>query len=167
MTPRQIEVLDLVRELGDHGLTPTVRQIGERVGISSPSGVQRVLDALVREGRLERTPGTPRSLRVAGRPDLRLASTNALRAELARRGETLEALSTAEPRAYGGRASCAADTCGAAVQRGHLFCRTHWFRLPARLREDILAAFARRDTARYQELVAQARDIADGCGGAL
>lgn len=167
MTPLQLQVLDYVRELSDGGISPSVRQIAARIGAKSPSTAQRVIEGLVRDGHLARRPGSTRSLRLADQPDLRRATSDALRAELARRGETTEALRVPEARAYGRRISCAADTCGIAVQRGHLFCRTHWFALPDDLRAGILGAFRARDTARYQQLVGQARDIADGCTGVI
>lgn len=168
MTPRQLEVFEFFRECQLRGgVTPTRRELQRRFQLASLSSIQRLIDALVASGHLVREPGKSRGLRVADMPDLRLAPTDALRAELARRGETLDALRAPSRLAYGRKPACAADTCGAEVPFGHLFCRPHWFALPRDLREALKQANARGDRERYQELLFQARDIADGCPGVM
>ena len=168
MTPQQLKALDFFRECQLRGgVTPTVRELARCLSLASTSSAQRLVDRLVASGHLLREPNKARGLRVAEMPDLRLAPTDALRAELARRGETLDALRAPARRAYGRKASCAADTCGAEVPFGHLFCRPHWFSLPRDLQEGLKQANARGDRDQYQELLVQARDIADGCAGPL
>lgn len=166
MTPRQLEALDYVRSLAEHGLSPTMQQIAQALGMASKSGAHRVVTSLVASGHLKRKPNRQQSLTLPDLPDLRSAPSDLLRAELARRGEALDQPAPIVG-GWRGRVTCAADTCGMTVPRGHLFCRRHWFKLPLQLRDDILRTHASRDRARYQELVAEARDIADACGGVL
>ena len=65
ITPRQRAVFDTVRELlAERGYPPTVREIGERLGIRSTNGVNDHLAALERRGYLERDWGVARGLRV-------------------------------------------------------------------------------------------------------
>lgn len=165
MTPHDLRALDCIRRsITVLGFAPTVRELADEIGIAL-SGTHRVIDRLVEAGKLRRTAARTRGLDLPGQPDLRIVDSQALRDELARRGETLDRLAGHAPLAYGRRAaSCAADCCQVEVRRGQLFCRTHWFALPRDLQDGIKQAFARRDTSRYQELVAEARDIAEGGG---
>jgi hypothetical protein len=168
MSPHQVQTLDFVRErIAGAGYCPTYREIAAEVG-TTPSYAHRLVAELVDAGKLRRRPGARRGLELADRADLRGVPSDALRDELARRGETLGALSR-EPRAYGRNPGCAADTCGAAVERGHLFCRTHWFALDRDLRDGLLTAHSRArrtrspaDASAYQALLTQARDAIDG-----
>lgn len=161
MTPLQLDVLDFTREMvAVAGVCPSIRELATRfnVGIASAQGA---IDALVEQGTLERVPGKHRSLRVPGSPDLRAVPTPVIAAELARRGVTLASLDPKAVMAVGQQVSCAADTCGRAVERGHLMCRTHWFGLPADLRERILRTNSARDRAGFERAVTQARDLID------
>lgn len=162
MTPGQLQVLDCVREMLTYEVSPSVREIADACEISVTQAHMRIA-ALVDCGALERGAGKVRNLKLVGVPDLRAVPTDAIRAELARRGVTLDALSTRTRPAIGREMTCAADTCGHVVQRGHLFCREHWFKLEPGLRHRILRAFADKDVSTYQRLVAQARDEIDGC----
>lgn len=163
MTPQQVATLDFARDrISETGYSPTVREVATHLRVST-SAAQSLVDALVDGGQLLRAPGRPRGLSLPG-VDLRLVGSSALRAELARRGETLEGLG-ARQIAYGTARTCAADTCGSQVRPGHLFCLEHWRALPVDLRFAILGAHRRRDREQLQSLVADARDIADGCGG--
>ena len=57
-------ILDYIEEFtAREGWPPTVREIGGRIGARSPSTVQRILDSLVKAGRLHRG-GAARQLRV-------------------------------------------------------------------------------------------------------
>jgi len=167
MTPQQQRTLDLVRLYSENGLALSYREIAQQMSLSSTSAVARLVDRLVASGHLTRSPGRARSLALAGCPDLSIATTSALRAELARRGEAERAPRAPERRATRGQPTCAADTCGTAVQRGHLFCYRHWSALPRELQSRIFAAHRAGDTKRYQQLVGEARDIADACRGVL
>ncbi|WRS29437.1 transcriptional repressor LexA [Actinomycetaceae bacterium MB13-C1-2] len=64
ITPRQSQILDVVQDnIEKYGYPPSVREIGERVGLASPSTVKHHLDALEKLGLLERVAGRPRALR--------------------------------------------------------------------------------------------------------
>lgn len=166
MTPSQLRVLDLVRErITGTGYAPTIREIVAVVG-GGVGGVHKIVDDLVAAGHLARSVGEVRGLRLVDMPNLRVVGTAALRAELARRGVTMEALMPRETKAvgrWGARSvTCAADTCGNAVRPGMLMCRTHWFALPRDLQDRIKQTFARRDVDAYQAAVTTARDLIDG-----
>lgn len=65
ISQRQQEILDLIRDtVADRGYPPSVREIGEAVGLSSPSTVHSHLSALVAGGYLRRDPSKPRAIEV-------------------------------------------------------------------------------------------------------
>lgn len=65
MTDRQQEVLDvLIEAIDKNGYPPSVREIADAVGLSSPSSAKHQLDALERKGYIRRTPGLPRALEI-------------------------------------------------------------------------------------------------------
>jgi SOS-response transcriptional repressor LexA len=69
LTPMQTEVLDAIRRFTRlEGYPPTVREIGESVGLTSPSTVHAHLTALIRKGHLHRDPTKPRTIIVTGEP---------------------------------------------------------------------------------------------------
>ncbi len=68
LTDRQREIYDYVtRYVDDHGYPPTVREIGEAVGLASPSTVHAHLANLERAGLIRRDPTKPRALELVGR----------------------------------------------------------------------------------------------------
>src|SRR5881409_886702 len=68
LTGRQQEIWDyLVEYVDQHGYPPTVREIGEQVGLASPSTVHAHLANLERAGLLRRDPTKPRALELIGR----------------------------------------------------------------------------------------------------
>jgi repressor LexA len=68
LSKRQQEIYDfVVRYAARHGYPPTVREIGEEVGLASPSTVHAHLANLERAGLLRRDPTKPRALEVVGR----------------------------------------------------------------------------------------------------
>src|SRR5215207_5651666 len=68
LTQRQQEIWNfLVEYVDSHGYPPTVREIGERVGLASPSTVHAHLANLERAGFLRRDPTKPRALELIGR----------------------------------------------------------------------------------------------------
>src|SRR5216117_3574239 len=74
LTGRQQEIWDfLVDYVDTHGYPPTVREIGEAVGLASPSTVHAHLANLERVGLLKRDPSKPRALDLIGH---RAASAN-------------------------------------------------------------------------------------------
>lgn len=65
MTKRQQQILDFIRsELNLRGYPPSVREIGEAVGLSSSSTVHSHLAALEAKGFIRRDPTKPRALEV-------------------------------------------------------------------------------------------------------
>lgn len=63
LTDRQQQIYDyLVEYVADRGYPPTVREIGERVGLASPSTVHAHLATLEREGFIKRDPTKPRAI---------------------------------------------------------------------------------------------------------
>jgi repressor LexA len=68
LTARQREIWSFVLDYSDrHGYPPTVREIGEAVGLASPSTVHAHLANLERAGLLRRDPTKPRALELVGR----------------------------------------------------------------------------------------------------
>jgi repressor LexA len=68
LTGRQQEIWTfLVGYVDRHGYPPTVREIGEAVGLASPSTVHAHLANLERAGLLRRDPTKPRALELTGR----------------------------------------------------------------------------------------------------
>ncbi|MGH3910531.1 MAG: transcriptional repressor LexA [Pseudonocardiaceae bacterium] len=65
LTPRQRRVLEVIRDwVGRLGYPPSVREIGEAVGLTSTSSVAHQLRALERKGYLRRDPNRPRAVGV-------------------------------------------------------------------------------------------------------
>ncbi|HWE80563.1 MAG TPA: transcriptional repressor LexA [Gaiellaceae bacterium] len=68
LTDRQQQIWNYLVEYVDrHGYPPTVREIGEEVGLASPSTVHAHLANLERAGLLRRDPTKPRALELLGR----------------------------------------------------------------------------------------------------
>jgi repressor LexA len=68
LTARQQEIWQFLVEYVDaHGYPPTVREIGDAVGLASPSTVHAHLANLERAGLLRRDPSKPRALELIGR----------------------------------------------------------------------------------------------------
>ncbi|MGO4603513.1 transcriptional repressor LexA [Terrabacter sp. 2YAF2] len=69
LTVRQRRVLEVIRNSVDRrGYPPSMREIGDAVGLASPSSVSHQLNALVAKGYLRRDPNRPRALEVVS-PD--------------------------------------------------------------------------------------------------
>jgi repressor LexA len=68
LTPRQAEILDLIRRhLAETGFPPTRAEIARRLGFRSANAAEEHLRALARKGAIELLPGTSRGIRlVAG-----------------------------------------------------------------------------------------------------
>jgi repressor LexA len=68
VSDRQRAILDYLRDFVDqHGYPPTVREIGEAVGLRSPSTVHAHLAQLERAGLLRRDPTKPRAIELTDR----------------------------------------------------------------------------------------------------
>ncbi|HYN28488.1 MAG TPA: transcriptional repressor LexA [Dermatophilaceae bacterium] len=69
LTVRQRRVLEVIRNSVDRrGYPPSLREIGEAVGLTSPSSVAHQLASLERKGYIRRDPHRPRALEVVS-PD--------------------------------------------------------------------------------------------------
>ena len=65
LTPRQRRVLEVIREAVERrGYPPSVREIGEAVGLTSPSSVHHQLATLQKKGFLRRDANRPRAVEV-------------------------------------------------------------------------------------------------------
>ncbi len=65
LTPRQREILHFIeKSMQDRGYPPSVREIGEAVGLNSPSTVHNHLASLQKMGFLRRDPTKPRAIEV-------------------------------------------------------------------------------------------------------
>lgn len=74
LTPRQRQVLEFIDEqVRARGYPPSVREIGEAVGLSSSSTVHAHLAALQDKGYLRRDPTKPRAIEITLEPDSGLA----------------------------------------------------------------------------------------------
>lgn len=67
LNPRQREILEFLRTHSrNHAYPPTVREIGQAVGLSSSSTVQNHLNALEQKGYIRRDPTKSRTVEVVG-----------------------------------------------------------------------------------------------------
>jgi repressor LexA len=82
LTGRQRDILEFIREwVESHGYPPSVREIGEAVGLVSPSSVAYQLKELERMGYLRRDPNRPRAVDVRPPADAGDVDEEALRAQ--------------------------------------------------------------------------------------
>ncbi|MCZ2821146.1 transcriptional repressor LexA [Modestobacter sp. VKM Ac-2977] len=82
LTQRQRRVLEVIRDsIERRGYPPSVREIGEAVGLSSASSVAHQLSVLQRKGWLRRDPNRPRALDVRLPGDGTGTTTNEATAE--------------------------------------------------------------------------------------
>lgn len=89
LTPRQRAVLDCIRDhVTTHGYPPTVRNIGDTVGLTSTSSVQHVLRTLEEKGCLQRVGR--RGVILADLEPATLNPLAAVRAAIAAQRATLE-----------------------------------------------------------------------------
>jgi repressor LexA len=73
LTPRQRQILEYIHEaVVTRGYPPSVREIGNAVGLTSPSSVHHQLKQLERGGYLRRDPTLPRAIEVRFDPDSEL-----------------------------------------------------------------------------------------------
>ncbi|WP_067700561.1 transcriptional repressor LexA [Nocardia jejuensis] len=77
LTVRQRKVLDVIRSsVSDRGYPPSIREIGDAVGLTSTSSVAHQLRALERKGYLRRDPNRPRAVDVRGLDETALRATD-------------------------------------------------------------------------------------------
>ena len=78
LTSRQQQILEMIRDTVEgRGYPPSVREIGEAVGLRSTSSVHAQLATLERLGYLRRDPSRPRAIEVRFDPDTELPRTPA------------------------------------------------------------------------------------------
>ena len=95
LTARQQEIWHFLVEYVDaHGYPPTVREIGESVGLASPSTVHAHLANLERAGLIRRDPTKPRAIELVGQ---RRVQAPAPREELAPRLPLLGRIAAGAP----------------------------------------------------------------------
>src|SRR5258708_34478383 len=77
LSQRQRAILTFIRQWSDeHGYPPTIREIGEAVGINSTSVVNYNLNKLVKEGFITRSKDVSRGIRVVGNGDEKTMRSN-------------------------------------------------------------------------------------------
>lgn len=70
LTARQRVILEIIREsITERGYPPSIREIGEQVGLTSPSSVAHQLAGLQRKGYIRRDPNRPRAMEVLSADD--------------------------------------------------------------------------------------------------
>ncbi|MEB3068884.1 transcriptional repressor LexA [[Mycobacterium] vasticus] len=81
LTARQRTILDVIRaSVNERGYPPSIREIGDAVGLTSTSSVAHQLRTLERKGYLRRDPNRPRAVDVRGADD---STVRAARTDLA------------------------------------------------------------------------------------
>ena len=81
LTTRQRKILDYIRDTVERrGYPPTVREIGEAVGLVSPSSVAYQMGVLQKKGYLRKDPNRPRAVDVRPPSELELDDEEAVRA---------------------------------------------------------------------------------------
>ncbi len=69
LTRRQMQILEVIRrEVSERGFPPSIREIGERVGLSSSSTVHCHLRNLEEKGFIRRDPARPRCIEILADP---------------------------------------------------------------------------------------------------
>lgn len=80
LTERQSQVLEFIRStVEDRGYPPSVREIGEAVGLSSPSSVHAQLNSLVKAGMIRKDPSKPRAIVVVDESPARAVTDRRMR----------------------------------------------------------------------------------------
>ena len=78
LTPRQSEIFEFLKDkILVRGYGPTVREIGNQFGISSPNGVMCHLKALEKKGLITREPNMARAIQLTNQPISRSALASA------------------------------------------------------------------------------------------
>ncbi|HEU4319009.1 MAG TPA: transcriptional repressor LexA [Acidimicrobiia bacterium] len=74
LTERQQQVLDYIKAtVEERGYPPSVREIGDAVGLSSPSSVHAQLNSLVQAGMIKKDPAKPRAIMITDENPARMA----------------------------------------------------------------------------------------------
>src|SRR3984885_8594211 len=79
LTPRQRTILDVIRaSVSSRGYPPSIREIGDAVGLTSTSSVAHQLRTLERKGYLRRDPNRPRAVDVRSTEETAAAARTVL-----------------------------------------------------------------------------------------
>lgn len=63
MSELEMDIIDFITSyIKDNGYAPTVREIGEGIGISGSATMQKYLNQLADKGFIKKTPGVSRSI---------------------------------------------------------------------------------------------------------
>src|SRR3954471_15451848 len=77
LTQRQRTILEVIRSsVTTRGYPPSIREIGDAVGLTSTSSVAHQLRTLERKGYLRRDPNRPRAVDVRGSDDMPMPTIN-------------------------------------------------------------------------------------------
>ena len=69
LTEQQQAMLDAIRaHITTEGLVPTIRELGEHLGLTSTSSVSQLLTQLISKGYITRLHNRPRSLKLVDAP---------------------------------------------------------------------------------------------------
>lgn len=91
LTRRQKEVLDFVSDhVGRHGYAPTLQEIGEHFGLSSPATVYKHVEQLVRKGYLRKSAHQERGIQLVDPEPVRTVEVPVLGQVMA--GRAIEAI---------------------------------------------------------------------------
>jgi repressor LexA len=98
LTPRQRRILEMIREsVNRRGYPPSVREIGQAVGLTSTSSVAHQLAMLERKGFLRRDPNRPRAVDVRPPQSASMQGTSAQGAEAGSGDAALERFARPQP----------------------------------------------------------------------
>ena len=151
MTPNEIKALDYIRErITVAGYSPTLSEIGVHIGVSN-AGAMKIANALVESRHIRRVPSKKRGIELLGVTDLRSTDTAALMAELQRRGVEPGAFVADRPRRQAYDVTCAVECCGEVVQRGHMFCREHYWAITEITRQRLFRTHKRYRSSKRRE----------------
>lgn len=112
MTKQQSKTLEIIKTyIRDHGYAPSIREIAESLGVSSPATVNEHLDALVHRGFLKKTDRAIRNIELTKKVWMLSKSIELPLVGLIAAGEPIEAVeqrgeTVAVPTALAGNENC-------------------------------------------------------------
>ncbi|MFA4873189.1 MAG: transcriptional repressor LexA [Patescibacteria group bacterium] len=93
LTKQQTKVLDIIKNcIKDHGYAPSIREIAEEMGVSSPATVNEHLEALVQKGFLKKTDRAIRNIELTKKVWMLSKSIELPLVGLIAAGEPIEAI---------------------------------------------------------------------------
>lgn len=146
LTPRQAEILELIREsIAERGSPPTRAEIATAFGFRSPNAAEEHLKALARKGAVELLPGSSRGIRLLEEPGLpvvgRVAAGSPILAE-----QHIEQHYEVDPRVFQPRAHYLLRVRGMSMRDAGI------------LDDDLLAVHRTREVRNGQVVVARVED---------